>query len=217
MKSNKQRRAEIKARRVQRAAEHLASPSDAVPRPMPTGTAPCNPELLAPYNSYGTPSFVAHGFYSDALFKCKYCGKEEIWRATQQKWWYEVAKGSVESGASRCSSCRRIERERRAQARRVHLEGVETKHGSKTLSSLAGLGPKSEAMLVRAGITSVEQLRQLGSVRAFVMVKEAGLGPSINLLWALEGGLSGQHWQQVAREHRTSLLLALEQLERSRQ
>lgn len=99
-----------------------------------------------------------------------------------------------------------------SDARRVHLEGIEKKHGSKTLSSLAGLGPKSEAMLVQAGITS----RQLGAVRAFAMVKQAGLGPSINLLWALEGGLSGQHWQQAAREHRTSLLLALEHLERSR-
>jgi DNA transformation protein len=34
------------------------------------------------------------------------------------------------------------------------------------------------------------------------------------LLWALEGALSGEHWQQVAREHRTSLLLAVEERER---
>ncbi len=30
----------------------------------------------------------------------------------------------------------------------------------------------------------------------------------MNLLWALEGAISGLHWQEVAREHRTSLLLA---------
>ena len=33
-------------------------------------------------------------------------------------------------------------------------------------------------------------------------------------LWALEGALSGLPWQVVAREHRTSLLLALETLDR---
>jgi DNA transformation protein len=37
---------------------------------------------------------------------------------------------------------------------------------------------------------------------------------SLNLLWALEGALSGEHWQVVAKEHRTSLLLALEEQER---
>ncbi|ROZ78411.1 competence protein TfoX [Ramlibacter sp. WS9] len=82
------------------------------------------------------------------------------------------------------------------------------------LASLKGLGPKSQAMLGNAGIMSVQQLRKLGSVRAFVMVKRSGLQPSLNLLWALEGALSGEHWQQVAREHRTSLLLAVEDHER---
>ena len=87
--------------------------------------------------------------------------------------------------------------------------------GTQPIASLAGLGPKSAAVLAKAGIGSVEQLRQLGAVRAFVMVKRAGLRPSLNLLWALEGGLSGQHWQEVAREHRTSLLLAVDELERN--
>ncbi|MCM0610232.1 MAG: TfoX/Sxy family DNA transformation protein [Ideonella sp. WA131b] len=31
-----------------------------------------------------------------------------------------------------------------------------------------------------------------------------------NLLWALEGALTGLPWQVVAKEHRLSLLLALE-------
>jgi hypothetical protein len=36
---------------------------------------------------------------------------------------------------------------------------------------------------------------------------------SLNLLWALEGALSGLSWQTVTREHRLSLLLALEALD----
>jgi DNA transformation protein and related proteins len=69
-------------------------------------------------------------------------------------------------------------------------------------------------MLSRAGITSIEQLRKLGSVRAFAIVKGSGARPSLNLLWALEGALTGEHWQRVAKESRTSLLFALEDYER---
>lgn len=81
-------------------------------------------------------------------------------------------------------------------------------------ASLPGLGSKSQAMLAAAGVTSVEQMRKLGAVRVFAMVRRAGLQPSLNLLWALEGALTGQHWQRVAKEHRTSLRLALEAHER---
>jgi DNA transformation protein len=39
-----------------------------------------------------------------------------------------------------------------------------------------------------------------------------GVSPGLNLLWALEGALTGCPWQVVAKEHRLSLLLALESL-----
>lgn len=82
------------------------------------------------------------------------------------------------------------------------------------LAELPNLGPKSRQMLALAGITSVAQLRKLGSVAAYARVKEAGANASLNLLWALEGALTGLSWQTVAREHRTSLLLALEEHQR---
>jgi DNA transformation protein len=76
--------------------------------------------------------------------------------------------------------------------------------------ALPNLGPRSREWLARAGIDSLERLRELGAVRAYVAVRGAGGRPSLNLLWALEGAITGQRWQDVAREHRTSLLLALE-------
>lgn len=89
--------------------------------------------------------------------------------------------------------------------------------------SLPGIGPKSVEMLRAAGITSLPQLRELGSVRAYVMVKRAArenpslnFKPSLNLLWGLEGLLTGEHWKDIAKNHRTSLLLALEEAERNR-
>jgi DNA transformation protein len=82
------------------------------------------------------------------------------------------------------------------------------------LRGLADLGPKSAAILAAAGVRSFEHLRRLGSVAAYVLAKQSGAKVSLNLLWALEGALSGQPWQTVAREHRVSLLLALEACER---
>ncbi|MGM9424591.1 TfoX/Sxy family protein [Hydrogenophaga sp. MI9] len=77
-------------------------------------------------------------------------------------------------------------------------------------NDLPGLGPKSLAMLAAAGIHGRADLERLGSVRAWLRVKAAGQPASLNLLWAMEGALTGKDWRVVAREHRTSLLLALE-------
>jgi DNA transformation protein len=68
-------------------------------------------------------------------------------------------------------------------------------------------------MLRAAGLNDVAQLRALGAVRAFTQVRRSQPQASLNLLWALEGALTGLPWQQVAREHRTSLLMALEEHE----
>ena len=82
------------------------------------------------------------------------------------------------------------------------------------ISELPNLGPKSQAVLMSANIRSVAELRRLGAVAAFVRAKGCDSSVTLNLLWALEGALSGLPWQVVAREHRTSLLLALESYER---
>ena len=127
MKSGKQRRAEIKAARAKREAARPVLRGGRTWKEIPTGTAPCNPARLAPSNSYSVPEFVERGCYFDVLFRCAGCGIEDVWTATPQKWWYEVAKGSVESTAKLCNPCRRAERERRAEARRVQVEGMAAK------------------------------------------------------------------------------------------
>jgi Probable zinc-ribbon domain len=72
---------------------------------------PVNPVELAPYK-YDSPDFVARGFYSDRPFDCEMCGEPQVWTAEQQKWWYEVAKGSVYSYAKHCRPCRQASRRR---------------------------------------------------------------------------------------------------------
>ncbi len=81
---------------------------------------------------------------------------------------------------------------------------------ARTISELKSLGPRSQEMLARAGISSIAQLRQLGSVEAYCITKQTCPGVSLNLLWGLESALRGEPWQEIARVHRTSLLLALE-------
>lgn len=39
-------------------------------------------------------SGALRAYYEDKEFECTDCGKTALWTAQQQKWWYEVAKGS---------------------------------------------------------------------------------------------------------------------------
>ena len=95
MKSGKQRRAEIHAKRKQKAAKRQTVNTETDRRLRPVFGPPVNAALLAPNNSYGAPDFVSRGYYADRPFRCVDCGKEEVWTGTQQKWWCEVAKGFV--------------------------------------------------------------------------------------------------------------------------
>jgi predicted flap endonuclease-1-like 5' DNA nuclease len=75
---------------------------------------------------------------------------------------------------------------------------------------LTNIGPVSKRMLAAAGITSIETLRRLGAVEAYRRVRSHDPRASLNLLWALEGALTGRPWEDVARNDRLSLLLQLD-------
>ncbi len=61
-----------------------------------------NLNLQVPNNSWGPPKLV----YVDIEFHCRDCGKQEVWTAEQQKWYYEAAKGTLYATAIRCRACR---------------------------------------------------------------------------------------------------------------
>ena len=123
MKRNRDRSAQLAVKRDALKARLAAAHEAALLR----GRTRVNAALLRPDGSYSIPDYVERGYYLDKSFTCKDCGKQEVWSATQQKWWYEIAKGGVWTMATRCRLCRRRERERRNEARRVHLEGVARK------------------------------------------------------------------------------------------
>ena len=63
---------------------------------------PADHSKLDHINTYG----CLPDFYIDQPFSCRDCGKEEIWRAADQKWYYEEAKGHIDARAVECHDCR---------------------------------------------------------------------------------------------------------------
>jgi len=57
---------------------------------------------LSHINTYGS----LPDFYLDRPFVCRKCGKKEIWKARDQKWYYEEAKGHIDARAVECHECR---------------------------------------------------------------------------------------------------------------
>lgn len=132
MKSGKQRRIELKAHKKarktklenQKLAAREAEKLAALERAGSHGGVIVDLTALAPNNSHGEPDFVKRKYYLDQPFNCAGCNSQEVWTAAQQKWWYEVAKGGLFTIAKFCRNCRRQEQARRAEARRIHLEGI---------------------------------------------------------------------------------------------
>jgi len=113
------KRKEIKNRRAKQAGLHRTVPKaktghasgakarHALYSNTPVNIAALAPNKLAPYEGLGNPDFIERGYYVDLPFACACCGVEQVWKATQQKWWYEVAKGTLYSTAKYCRVCRR--------------------------------------------------------------------------------------------------------------
>lgn len=68
-------------------------------------------------------------FYEDKPFKCKECGKNEVWTAKQQKRWYEEAKGDLETTAVLCRACRNSKK----QQRDLQKNKMQIKHRSSSI------------------------------------------------------------------------------------
>ena len=64
---------------------------------------PADPAMLDHINTNG----ALPEFYIDRPFTCRICGKEEIWKAADQKWYYEEAKGDIDALAVECHGCRK--------------------------------------------------------------------------------------------------------------
>lgn len=73
------------------------------------------------------------------------------------------------------------------------------------IEKLRNLGPKSAHWLEQAGIRTCGDLKQTGAVAAYLMVKQQQPRCSLNLLYALQGALTGVHWNQLTEKTRQQL------------
>ncbi len=122
MKSSKQRRNEIKEKRLKRAEKNRAINVLENPSEMPTNSIVSNYAKLAHNNTYDPLPY----FYIDKPFVCLDCGSDELWAANQQKWWYEIIKGHIDSTAIRCLSCRKAIRTTKEEQKK-HMKEMANK------------------------------------------------------------------------------------------
>lgn len=121
MKSGKQRRREIKEKRRKK-AESLIVDTYTNSELRPMGAVEADHSELLHNNTYGLLPY----FYVDIVYVCQDCGSKELWTAKQQKWWYEIAKGHIDSAAIRCRRCRDIIKENKERQKK-HMEEIALK------------------------------------------------------------------------------------------
>jgi DNA transformation protein len=68
-----------------------------------------------------------------------------------------------------------------------------------------GIGPKSTARLNRVGIFTRAELERLGSVEAFLRVKQVFPNATLNLLYGLEAVLMDIHWTKLPKDVKARL------------
>ena len=78
---------------------------------------------------------------------------------------------------------------------------------------IRNVGPKSAAWLRQVGVRTIEDLRRVGPIEAFMKVKRAGFRPSLNLLYAMQGALDDCHWADLSEQTKAGLVLAAESAE----
>ena len=86
---------------------------------------------------------------------------------------------------------------------------------SRPVSSLRNLGPKSAMMLAEAGIRGIDELREIGAVKAYARVRQIRTrGASLNLLWSMAAGLEDRSWNDLSTDEKDALLAELRALRR---
>lgn len=80
------------------------------------------------------------------------------------------------------------------------------------ISELANLGPKSEAWLNEIGIFSKADIARIGSIEIYRLLRERGLPASLNLVYAIEAMLIGEHWTHLPANQKAELRATIRSL-----
>jgi len=133
LKSGCVRRLEIKARRIEKAQQGQGAEFASLQKwsarkataQKPEGAIWADPSRMVSVSAYP----VLPLYYVDNAFTCARCGEKQLWTAKQQKWWYEIAQGELQSTAKHCRPCRQALRAEKSLAKATHYKGLIAKYG----------------------------------------------------------------------------------------
>ncbi|MBS1560004.1 MAG: TfoX/Sxy family protein [Bacteroidetes bacterium] len=75
--------------------------------------------------------------------------------------------------------------------------------------NLKNFGERSSRLLHAIGVTTISEVRALGSVEVFARMRRAGLNVSTVVLWALEMGLQGRTYTDITEREKKTLISEL--------
>jgi len=73
------------------------------------------------------------------------------------------------------------------------------------LTSLPNIGPTLAQKLNQIGVTSYDQLAELGSIEAVIRIGQTDPSACCNMLYALEGAILGVRWHLIPKDQRGTL------------
>jgi DNA transformation protein and related proteins len=76
--------------------------------------------------------------------------------------------------------------------------------------NLLNIGPRSAEWLEEVGVRTVGDLRDLGAILAYCIIRDRHEEATIHLLYALHGALEGKRWDRLTAEEKISLKTALD-------
>lgn len=74
---------------------------------------------------------------------------------------------------------------------------------------MKNIGTISSEWLHKAGIETIDELREIGFIPVYCLIKNLESSVSLNLLWALEGALHNKDFREITLERKNELKCAL--------
>ncbi|OUR73078.1 transcriptional regulator [Methylophaga sp. 41_12_T18] len=80
------------------------------------------------------------------------------------------------------------------------------------LKDLKGFGDKSEQILAKVGIHSVDKFMSADPFKLYKKLKQTVPRTGLNSIYAIIGAQENKHWQDVAREQKAEILFRLDDM-----
>lgn len=118
---------------------------------IPPGTVRAHPSRHRP--TYGMPVF----YYQDHEKVCVQCRQHFVFRAKEQRYWYEVLQFTLDSVAIRCVRCRKQRRSRKALERALQSAVEGLREGPEDPARLLQLAEATVAFASRTGCGDLDR------------------------------------------------------------